>query len=299
VSPFRLAPLSPFDYIWDTLLLAGTVLLVARATRVTYMLEHILEPRSRVPLITHWTRRTIRAAVICAALVVTPVAARQNVTSNDVSALLQRQTQELMDAIAAGDRAPWTRYLHDSIIYAAEDGRVKSKAELLDELRPLPKEIWGRLHVTDFRAILHGSTAITNYIADEEEGYFGQVLHARYRSTDTWVQERGGWVLIASHILALRDDPPSIDLPDAKLDEYVGVYSLTPDVTYTIRRENGALVGVRTARAPETLKSELADCLFVPGQPRLRKIFQRDPTGRVAGFVERRESWDVRWQRVR
>jgi hypothetical protein len=87
-------------------------------------------------------------------------------------------------------------------------------------------------------------------------------------------------------------------LSDAKLDEYIGIYSLTPDVTYTIRRENGALVGVRTGRAPETLKTELADCLFVPGQPRLRKVFQRDPTGRVTGFVERRESWDVRWQRV-
>jgi hypothetical protein len=47
------------------------------------------------------------------------------------------------------------------------------------------------------------------------------------------------------------------------------------------------------------LKSELADCLFVQGQPCLRKIFQRDATGHVTGFVERRESWDIRWQRVR
>jgi len=269
------------------------------------MLQHIVEPRSltadrptRAPLIKHLTRGTLRAAVICAAMVAAPVAGRQDARPNDVSALVQRQTQELMDAIAAGDRAPWMQYLHDSIVYSAEDGRVKSKAELLEELRPLPKEIWGRLRVTDFRAFLHGTTAITNYIADEEEGYFEQVLHARYRSTDTWIQERGGWVLVASHVLALRDDPPSIQLSDAKLDEYVGIYSLTPDVTYTIRREYGALVGVRTGRAPETLKTELADCLFVPGQPRLRKVFQRDPTGRVTGFVERRESWDVRWQRV-
>jgi hypothetical protein len=46
------------------------------------------------------------------------------------------------------------------------------------------------------------------------------------------------------------------------------------------------------------LKVELADCLFVPGQPRLRKVFQRDANGRVTGFVERRESWDIAWRRV-
>jgi hypothetical protein len=47
------------------------------------------------------------------------------------------------------------------------------------------------------------------------------------------------------------------------------------------------------------LKVELADCLFVPGQTRLRKIFQRDAQGRITGFVERRESWDVQWTRQR
>ena len=34
------------------------------------------------------------------------------------------------------------------------------------------------------------------------------------------------------------------------------------------------------------------------GDPRIRKIFQRDALGRIAGFVERRESWDIVWLKV-
>jgi len=33
--------------------------------------------------------------------------------------------------------------------------------------------------------------------------------------------------------------------------------------------------------------------LFTPGQPRTRKIFQRDAQGRVTGFLSRREERDI------
>jgi Domain of unknown function (DUF4440) len=206
-------------------------------------------------------------------LCVLSTACRSSVTP-DAAGVLQRQTQELLDAIAAGDRGPWTRYLDDRVIFSAEDGSTKSKTQVVDELKPLPKEIWGSLRVTDFRVELHDRTAVTNYVADEEEGIF------------------------ASQLLALLDDPPAMSLPATTLDDYVGAYSLTPEITYTISRDSDGLVGTRTGRKPEALKVELRDCLFVPGQPRLRKIFQRDTNGRITGFVERRESWDIAWRRL-
>ena len=239
----------------------------------------------------------VTLVALCGLLFIARPVATQTGSSDDVTALLQRQTQELMDAIATGDRAPWMRYLDDRVVYAAEDGATKSKDDLITEIRPFPKDIWGRIRVTQFRSTRHGDTAIANYISEEEEGYFGQVLHARYLSTDTWIRTPAGWRLAASQVLAVREDPPAIQLPDERLDEYVGAYALTDTVSYTIRREGHALVGVRTGRPAETLKVELPDCLFVPGDPRIRKIFQRDAGGRITGFVERRESWDVTWRR--
>jgi len=242
---------------------------------------------------------TLRVALValCGLLFTPRPIATQTGSSDEVTAVLQRQTQELVDAIAAGDRTPWTRYLDDRVVYAAEDGTTKTKDDLVAEIRPFPKEISGRIRITRFRTIRHGDTAVANYISEEEEGYFGQVLHARYLSTDTWIRTPAGWRLAASQVLAVRDDPPAIQLPDERLDEYVGTYALTDTVSYTIRREGHALVGVRSGRPAETLKVELPDCLFVPGDSRIRKIFRRDPRGRITGFVERRESWDISWPR--
>jgi hypothetical protein len=38
--------------------------------------------------------------------------------------------------------------------------------------------------------------------------------------------------------------------------------------------------------------------LFSPGQPRTRRVFHRDPSGAVAGFVDRREGHDIAWRKV-
>lgn len=50
-----------------------------------------------------------------------------------------------MDAIAPGDRDPWTRYVDNEVVYSGEDGSTKSKAHLVDEIRSFPKDIWGKL----------------------------------------------------------------------------------------------------------------------------------------------------------
>jgi hypothetical protein len=72
---------------------------------------------------------------------------------------------------------------------------------------------------------------------------------------------------------------------------------LTPTITYEIRLKDGRLEGQQTGRKTEPLKAEVADVLFVPGKPRYRKIFQRGSDGRITGFAERREAWDLNWTR--
>lgn len=46
-----------------------------------------------------------------------------------------------MDAPPKGDRSPWMRYLDERIVYPAEDGKVKTKDDLVKEVEPFPKEI--------------------------------------------------------------------------------------------------------------------------------------------------------------
>jgi len=94
-------------------------------------------------------------------------------------------------------------------------------------------------------------------------------------------------------------DPPAIRLTATKLDEYVGTYTLNADIAYAIRRQEDTLTGERSGRPPQMLSIEAADVLFVPGQPRSRKVFLRSADGRITGFVDRREGRDVPWKKIR
>jgi hypothetical protein len=215
------------------------------------------------------------------------------------AAILTTQTQELLDAVTRGDRSVWERYLDPDVVYVSEAGETENKQALLAELTPLPAGISGKLTVAEIAVRLFGDTAVVVHTDDEREVYFGHALDARYLSTATWRFGAAGWRLVAQQVYATLRDPRAIALPPAQLDEYAGSYRLTDTITYTIRREGDGLVGQRDGRPPQALRVEVRDVLFVPGQPRSRKVFFRDADGRVDRFADRREARDVLWVRRR
>jgi ketosteroid isomerase-like protein len=240
------------------------------------------------------TRQTVSRLIVLAACASlgADAAARQ-----DATALIKMQTQAMLDAVTAGDPKVWDRYLDPAMIYLAEDGTRKGKADLLKEIQPLPRGISGAITIGAFDVRTHGTVAVATHDDNERENYYGQMLNAQYRTTDTWLQTKDGWKLIASQVHAALIDPPSMQVPTARLDEYTGIYRLTPEISYSIRRADAGLSGERTGRPEQMLEAEAADVFFVPGQPRIRKIFLRDGSGHITGFVDRREGRDVKWER--
>jgi hypothetical protein len=65
-----------------------------------------------------------------------------------------------------------------------------------------------------------------------------------------------------------------------------------------LHRDGDQLIGQREGGSPVAWNAELRDVFFIAGQPRIRKIFQRDANGKIIGFVERRESWDLVWKKI-
>ncbi|MFL6236768.1 MAG: DUF4440 domain-containing protein [Thermoanaerobaculia bacterium] len=243
-------------------------------------------------------KKISQLAILAGAVLLSPQTAPAAPKAEDIAAMLQRQTQELMDAITYGKAEVWERYLDPKAIYTTEDGTLQTKAQMVEGTKPLPEGVSGTIKVIDFKATVQGPVAITNYVSDEHETYHGHELHCQYRSTDTWLKTPAGWRLVGSQVLALRTDPPAVPFTSRQMDEYVGRYSLTPTITYEIRRQGDGLEGQQNGRKAEPLKLEAPDVLFVPGKTRYRKIFQRDADGRVTGFAERREAWDLDWKRM-
>jgi len=217
--------------------------------------------------------------------------------AEDVPTLLRARTQQLLDAITNGDPSVWEQTLEANARVIDENGEVLDRKAMVASVRPLPPGISGALRPIDFKATVVGDVALTSYIADEDETFHGAQIHARYRMGDTWVRRDGTWKLLSSQVLALRTDPPALPTTAEQRRAYCGRYALG-DLTYLVRCETDGLTGGTPGKPAKPLRLESPDLFFVPGEPRLRYLFQRDAAGRVTGFLQRRESWDLPWKRV-
>jgi hypothetical protein len=211
--------------------------------------------------------------------------------------LLHTQDQALLDAIAPGEKKVWEQALAADAVYVDENGSVMNRAEFLKQLDPLPPGATGTLKITSYSARISGDLATVIHTDDERENYHGQMLAARYLMTEAWRREAGVWKLYLVHAYVVPKDPLAISLSSPELQQYVGRYVGGPDLVYVIQWDGKQLTGGRQGGPQKPLQVEVRDVLFVPGQPRVRKIFQRDAAGRVTGFVDRREGEDVVWRR--
>lgn len=211
---------------------------------------------------------------------------------------LVRRTQEMVDAVAGGDRRPWEKYLADDCMYFDEKGNNMDKAALLKGLAKLPKGYSGSIRVVHVQSRILGTTAILSYDMDEKETIFGQELSARYHATDTWMYRKGKWQILASQVLRYYEDPAVGKDDPAKLGEYAGSYELAPGVEMAVSLEEGQLYAQRHGRAKAQLLPEAAGIFFRKGVEG-RVLFRRAQDGTVDALIDRRNNEDVVWKKVR
>ena len=198
--------------------------------------------------------------------------------------------QQLSDAITNGTSAVWDKYLDPDVIYAEEDDSYKDKNAMVKEVHPLPRGLGGEIKVELLSYHEDGETAVALFRQHEIERYYGQTIHASYLLSTVWKKRADGWRQIEGQVLAEKTDPPSIVLPTTDLQKFAGTYKLKDsEPTYTITLTDGKLKGGRTGKSPSEWNAETRDVFFIKGDPRIRKIFQYDATGRVTVFVMRQQ----------
>ncbi|MEO5868037.1 MAG: DUF4440 domain-containing protein [Sphingomonas sp.] len=211
---------------------------------------------------------------------------------------LRAKDQALLDQTAPRDRAMWEATLAPEAMTLDENGRMLTRADMISGLADRPPSISVQTEMTDYRLRRWGDMATVIHTDAESESFHGQILHSIYLTTETWKLMPDGWRVVLIHIFAAPKDPPSVSLPARELSQYVGRYRAATDLIYNITLENGALLGARDGKPGVPLLAETPDVFFIKGQPRTRKIFQRDAKGHVTGFVDRREGTDIVWNRI-
>src|SRR5215203_3619455 len=98
------------------------------------------DSRSHPKEIRMQARLWLTAGLTCGVLLFlqTLALAAEEGTSEDTAEVLRRQTQEMIDAVTTGSAAVWERYLDAKAVYTAEDGTVQTKAQLVEQIKPLP-----------------------------------------------------------------------------------------------------------------------------------------------------------------
>ena len=218
-------------------------------------------------------------------------------TQKEVEVALRKNTQALLDAIAPGDTAVWSRLLDSAAITVDENDRVRTKSEMLAELKPLPPGLLGDLAIDNFLVKLHGDVAVVTHEDNEYLDYHGQIIRSRFRNTDTWKRHDNDWRQISSMVLAVQKDPPMIALDPKAICAFNGRYSMSDSIAAMLQCAGDSLVMKREGHPNRVFLPETRDVFFEPGQPRTRRIFQYDTLGRATGFVDRRESRDISWTR--
>jgi hypothetical protein len=211
---------------------------------------------------------------------------------------LVRRTQELFDAVAAGDRRPWEKYFATDCMYFDEKGRSMDKKALLADLTPLPQGFSGSIKLLPAQSRIFRDTAILSYDLDETETVFGQNLKARYHGTDTWVRRSDAWQIVAGQMLRYYEDPTAGRSDLKKIADYLGTYELAPGKTLVVSAEAVSVFLQKTGRAKELLIPEATDIFFRKGVEG-REVFRRDERGRVDALLDRRNNEDILWRKVR
>lgn len=208
---------------------------------------------------------------------------------------LVKTTQALMDALPAGDKAPWEQWVTDDAVIIDEFGRVAGKADTIASLHRFPTGITGSMEMRDPHAWLHGDSALLSVEQYERESYFGQSFVVRYRSLLTFVRQGGRWMLAGSEDVTIPTAPPVLDVPGLVPGDYVGTYRYAPGRAWTVSIDHGVLGYVTRQGGPVNVLQPVAKDVFMGSDDeRNLFIFQRDEHGKVVALVERRKFNDLK-----
>jgi Domain of unknown function (DUF4440)/Domain of unknown function (DUF3471) len=208
---------------------------------------------------------------------------------------LVRRTQELYDAVALGNQAPWKKYFAEDCFFSDEKGRTMDKSKLVADITPLPTGYSGTIKLEHVQSRIYDNVAILSYDANETETIFGQNLTARYHITDTWLRRDGNWQVIASQAHRYYEDPAVGKADPKKFSDFVGTYELAPGQTRTVSAEGDKLFVERNGKKDE-LFPETPEIFFRKGVEG-RILFRHDKGGKVDALIDRRNNEDVVWRK--
>lgn len=198
-------------------------------------------------------------------------------------------SQARRDASNRRDVAGSARYVAADCIFSSDDGVVITKAKYYERLAKLPVAYDRSTNAREFVVRLHGDTAVINFRITAHEQFGDADIISEQRRTETWLKEKGSWVLIALQWdnLPVNFRKP-VSLESKAYKDYVGQYEWRPgDDIETVYLKDGKLWTQQGDDVDEYLPAG-RDMFFLRQSDLATFAFSRDAQGRVIGYIYHR-----------
>jgi ketosteroid isomerase-like protein len=111
---------------------------------------------------------------------------------------LIRLNQELIDALARGDKSVAKRIYADDFVRITVQGGVLTKAQVLESLKAPEAGVKISYESKDIRVFDYGDVAVLVYLSIRHTDNKGEKSDFLYRVADTFVKRGGRWMKAAS-----------------------------------------------------------------------------------------------------
>jgi len=212
--------------------------------------------------------------------------------SSEIQTLIKLDAERL-NAESSHDNNTLFRIYADKVLFVSPNNRssIGDRKAILGADRISPhRSIKETVTIDDVKVLLAEDTAVISSIVSVNWKIGEQKLSTKFCYSNTYVKRVELWQLLASHMALVENSlskapTTSILKLDPKLlDEYAGVYQLSPAIRHRVYRKENKLFIEGVDGTPYELIPESADSFMIKGYPS-KRIFVRDSSGKVTHLI--------------
>jgi len=196
----------------------------------------------------------------------------------------------IREAARKRDFTAWSPYVADDCIFSDDEGKLLTKAQIIEQGRHLPFEYDHSENQRDHVVHLYGNVAVLNLRFTTHEQFTDTDILTEMRETETFVRQTGSWLLVARQWgpLSVNFHKPVAADPSIYQD-YAGQYEWRPGSVDTISVKDKKLWSQFTGDAEAEENFPLGSDTFFIKDDLGSVTFSRDAQGRVTGYVYHRD----------
>ena len=211
-----------------------------------------------------------------------PAAWSQGPLAKEFAVLVEAQYR----AIAAADTASLGPMFAEDLIWViGPTGAALTKRQLLGAIG---RAAAGEPHfeVDSLHARRAGDAVVVDYLRRDTRQLGGYRLVTASRVVEVFVGPWDHRRLVAHSQTWLTTPPVRIEADSSSLEAFVGRYQIGPEYIDNVHWEQGQLVATASGQSVGAILVPLSTNAFSPDGVGAVIVFERDPSGRVTGYVQ-------------